>query len=144
MTGGFPLVKQMKQAAFIVAPSEGGIAATTRAADRGEAGRIGLPGGKVEAHETPLQAAIREAAEEGWEVVRPNPTPVQVMISPDFAPGYIIYWFIAARARRLDEYKEQGRITPIVVRPDDVIKSGYGNDRLPAGLLNTIANAFAA
>jgi 8-oxo-dGTP pyrophosphatase MutT (NUDIX family) len=137
-------MKQMKQAAFVIAPTNGGIAATTRAADRGEAGRIGLPGGKVESGETPLQAAIREAAEEGWEVVRPNPTPVQVMISPDFAPGYVIYWYVAARARRLDQYKEAGRIAPIVVGADDVIRSGYGNDRLPAGLLNTIANAFAA
>jgi 8-oxo-dGTP pyrophosphatase MutT (NUDIX family) len=132
----------MRIAAFIVAPAEGGIAATTRAADRGEAGRIGLPGGKAEAGESPLQAALREAAEEGWEVVRPNPTPVQVMISPEFAPGFVIYWFIAARARRLGQYKEQGRITPIVVRPDDIVRSGYGNDRLPTGLLNTIAHAF--
>jgi len=133
----------MKIAAFILAPTSGGIAATTRAADRGEAGRIGLPGGKAEHGETPLQAAIREAREEGWEVVRPNPTPIQVMISPDFAPGYIIYWYVAGRARRLDQYKEAGRITPIVVGADDVIKSGYGNDRLPAGLLATIAHAFA-
>jgi 8-oxo-dGTP pyrophosphatase MutT (NUDIX family) len=134
----------MRIAAFILAPTHGGIAATTRAADRGEAGRIGLPGGKVESGETPLQAAIREAREEGWEITRPHPEPVQVMISPEFAPGYIIYWYVAGKARRLDEYKEQGRITPIVVRPDDIVRSGYGNDRLPTGLLNTIAHAFTA
>jgi ADP-ribose pyrophosphatase YjhB (NUDIX family) len=133
----------MRVAAFILAPTNGGIAATTRAADRGEAGRIGLPGGKAEAGESPLQAALREAREEGWEITRPHPEPIQVMVNPDFAPGYVIYWYVAARARRRDEYKEQGRITPIVVGADDVIKSGYGNDRLPAGLLQSLTYAFA-
>ena len=63
-------------AAFILARTlDGCWAATTRPADRGQAGRIGLPGGKVEPGEDPAAAALREAAEEGWRIMRHVPDP---------------------------------------------------------------------
>ena len=43
-------------AVFVLAPTDGGYAVTTRATDRGEGGRIGLPGGKVDPGEDPVDA----------------------------------------------------------------------------------------
>lgn len=122
-------------AAFVVAPSRRGlIAATTRAADRGEAGRIGLPGGKVEPGEAPLAAALREAAEEGWEMVRPHPQPIHAAV----VDGCWVLWYVAARARRLERYKEAGRIVPIELSVPELLCSGYGNEGLPRALLETL------
>ncbi|MBC8436969.1 NUDIX hydrolase [bacterium] len=55
-------------AAFILAPASTNpmeYAATTRAADRGESGKIGLPGGKVDPRESGEDAVRRESMEEG-------------------------------------------------------------------------------
>ena len=114
-------------AVFIVAPTEGGYAATTRAADRGEAGRVGLPGGKVDPGERPEEAAIRESREEGWEVVGVDPTPIH----KDVVEGKPVWWFKAESASPLQDYKEKSRgILPIVLPLADIAKSGYGNDFL--------------
>ena len=48
-------------------------AATTRAKDKGEEDRIGLPGGKVDPGEDPIEAVIRESEEEGWKITGVNP-----------------------------------------------------------------------
>lgn len=115
-------------AVFVVAQVGNGLAATTRAADRGEAGRIGLPGGKVDAGETTVQAGIRESAEEGWLVAIPaDATPAHTAV----VDGKLVAWFHAAEeAVMLASFKESGRITPVVASYRAVAESGYGNEWL--------------
>lgn len=113
------------QAVFVVVEIEPGIvAATTRAADRNEAGKIGLPGGKVDPGESLIQAAIREAYEEGWDVSDINDIPFYTQQVDEFQ----VYWFKAQTAVKLDNFKEMHRIQPIMVSIEDIAKSGYGND----------------
>lgn len=113
-------------AVFVVAQVAGGLyAATTRAKDRGEAGRIGLPGGKVDPGESPEQAAIREAAEEGWRITGPLRK-----IHEGIVEGRLVWWFAAPRAEVLVVYKEQGRITPVEATLEEIASSGYGNEFL--------------
>lgn len=120
-------------AAFVVAKVNGGemIAATTRAADRGEAGRIGLPGGKLDAGETARAAALREAQEEGWAVSGLADAPFHAAT----VEGRTVVWFAARSAARLQQFKEAGRITPVPASAGDVAKSGYGNDAAIAAWL---------
>jgi 8-oxo-dGTP pyrophosphatase MutT (NUDIX family) len=112
-------------AAFVVVRTEGGFAATTRAADRGESG-IGLPGGKLDPGESPVAAVIREAAEEGWLVSTVDPVPIQALL----VDGKLVLWFTATTAVRLSVYKERGRITPVVATFGQILSSGYGNEQL--------------
>lgn len=118
-------------AVFVVAPVRGGIAATTRAADRGEAGKIGLPGGKVDKGESEQQAAIREAKEEGWSVIGVESTPYYTAK----VEGRTVSWFKATGAIELATYKEQGRISTMVASISEISASGYGNDRAMAEYL---------
>ena len=123
-------------AVFVFAQlSDGSWAATTRAADRGEAGRIGLPGGKVDAGEDPRAAALREAAEEGWAIeARPSDL---VLVHEAEVEGRPVAWFAApqgARVARLSDYKEAGRIRPIRADLSTIARSGYGNDKAVAAL----------
>lgn len=104
----------------------GGYAATTRSADTGELGKIGLPGGKVDAGENPLEAAYRESREEGWEMFNINPNPIQ----KKYVDGKLVWWYKATSARILSDFKEKGRIKPIMVSKDEILKSGFGNDSL--------------
>lgn len=114
-------------AVFAVAPMGGGLyAATTRAKDRGEEGRIGLPGGKVDPGEEPVDALIREAREEGFELIGINPVPVMTRI----VDGKPIQWFTCRSAHMLGEYKEKGRIAPFLATRDQILSSGYGNEYL--------------
>jgi 8-oxo-dGTP pyrophosphatase MutT (NUDIX family) len=54
-------------AVFVVAFNEDGlVASTTRPYDK--TNKIGLPGGKVEKFETPIDAVRRESYEEGWDI----------------------------------------------------------------------------
>jgi len=114
-------------AAFVVAKYKSGYAATTRAADRGEVGRIGLPGGKIDINETPVEAAVREATEEGWSVDITNTNPIQIAT----IEGKVIYWYEGVNAKPLNDYKEKNRISPIVVSREDILNSGYRNSTLP-------------
>ena len=112
-------------AAFvIVVLHNGGIAATTRP---GEAGQIGLPGGKVLPGETGEQAARREANEEGWYI-------------PAFASltlchvarveGQRVEWYVVDdgdHCHQLAVYTEQGRLSPCVSSKHDIANSGFGN-----------------
>ena len=111
-------------ASFLIAAHSGGIAATTRAADRGEAGKIGLPGGKVDPGETSAESAAREATEEGWHVSSIDPLPCHVAT----VDGRQVAWHLGRVAGPLSEYAERGRIAPIVCTPAEVVASGYGND----------------
>jgi hypothetical protein len=116
----------MNRAVFvIVKTSDNKFAATTRAADRGEEGKIGLPGGKVDPGETLRDAAIRESAEEGWNVMDLSSNPIYCATVDDFE----VSWFVADRAIKLATYKEQHRISPIEVTLDQIYQSGYGNDQ---------------
>ena len=102
------------------------VAGTTRAADRNESDRIGLPGGKVDAGEDPVDAAIRESEEEGWKVEIVNTTPIH----QDIVDGRVVWWYEGINPVKLKDYKEKNRITPISCRVEDVLKSGYGNENL--------------
>lgn len=115
-------------AVFAVAPLPGGVAATTRAADRGEAGLYGLPGGKVDDGEDPRAALIREAREEGWLLTDVSDRPF--FVAP--VDGRMVAWYAARAIRPLTEYKERHRgIRPVVVAPEILIRQrpSYGNDR---------------
>jgi hypothetical protein len=120
----YEILKQ--QAVFVVAPIEGGYAATTRASDRGEHGRIGLPGGKVDDGETLVQAAYRESYEEGFIMHGINETPIH----NEERDGFNVTWFEAAKATRLEDYKEKHRIKNIIVSIDELANSGFGNSFL--------------
>jgi 8-oxo-dGTP pyrophosphatase MutT (NUDIX family) len=110
----------------VVSLGSGYYAATTRAADRGEAGKIGLPGGKVDPGETPVAALIREAAEEGWALEGVDPTPIHAQL----VDGRPVQWFSVKSATMLADYKEKGRIAPIRAHKSAIAASGYGNENL--------------
>lgn len=115
----------MKKAAFILAHlGDGMFAATTRAKDRGEEGKIGLPGGKVEDGENVRDAAVRESSEEGWTMVGVERVPFIVQI----IDGFEVSWFKAKDAILNPDHKEKGRIEPIEASLQQIIDSGYGND----------------
>lgn len=119
-------------AAFLVARYKSGYAATTRAADRGEEGRIGLPGGKLDPEETASQAVVRESAEEGWLISKGSSLS---LIHEQLVDGRLVQWFeLKGSVRIARTFKEQGRISPIMVHLSDLIKSGYGNDVALKGL----------
>jgi len=121
------LEEQQPFAVFVVAPYQDGYAATTRAKDRGESGRIGLPGGKIDPGENPVEAAVRESEEEGWQVLNINPIPIHKAI----VEGKMVWWFRADSAQPLTEYKEKYRgIIPIKVDLQTIANSGYGNEFL--------------
>jgi len=97
-----------------------------RAADRNEQGKIGLPGGKVDIGESPVQAAKRESNEEGWQVDITNTTPIHKQL----VDGKMVYWYAGENAVKLNNFKEKNRITPIVATIEQILSSGYGNENL--------------
>jgi hypothetical protein len=113
-------------ASFVVVQCKGGYAATTRAADKGEQGKIGLAGGKIDKGETSRQAVVREASEEGWDVSGVSLSPVHTAI----VDGQLVHWFSAKSAVIKTDFKEKGRIQPIVSNLNQLANSGYGNDFL--------------
>jgi tRNA nucleotidyltransferase (CCA-adding enzyme) len=103
---------------------DGTIAATTRPSDRSgddEGVRYGLPGGKVDPGEDPMEAAIRESEEEGWSV---NGLDFRYAAE---VQGKLVWWYHAKKALPLTDYKERHRgIRPIKVGMDKL--QGFGND----------------
>lgn len=113
-------------AVFVLAPFQKGYAATTRPSDRGEANQIGLPGGKVEKNEDPLSAAKRESMEEGWliDILDTNPFHQQLV------DGNMVWWYRGTNPKMLKNFKELGRISPIIASREQIIASGFGNENL--------------
>jgi hypothetical protein len=105
-------------AAFIVARHRNGWATTTRV--RSDA--VGFPGGKLDAGEDARTAALREASEEGWFVTWCDERPFHHAV----VDGRLVVWFAGSVRGQLLNYKEKGRIAPIVSHRDDII--GFGNE----------------
>jgi hypothetical protein len=42
----------------------------------------------------------------------------------------MIYWYAGENAVKLNNFKEKGRITPIVATIEQILSSGYGNENL--------------
>jgi hypothetical protein len=115
-------------AAFVVVKlSNNKIAATTRPYEKAENKKIGLPGGKVERNEKPIDAAKREAEEEGWRVNK-----IGDIIASKMDKGKAIVYFEGFGAKKLKDYKEkENDIEPIEVTIDEIGKTGYGNNFIP-------------
>jgi hypothetical protein len=112
-------------------------AATTRAADTGEIGKIGLPGGKVDPGESDIDALQRECMEEGWKIsdkiaIEKYPTQTKYMTIKGFEYPRMIKWYEvdSFSVRKLTDYKEKHRISPIVATKEQILNSGYGNEDL--------------
>jgi len=100
------------------------IAATTRPYEKSENKKIGLPGGKVESGEAPIDAAYREAKEEGWNVSN-----ITKIIASKMVNGKPIVYFEGASAEMLEDYVEkENDIIPLQVSIDEISSTGYGND----------------
>ncbi len=111
-------------AVFVIALKDGLIAATTRPYDK--ISKIGLPGGKVDFGESPIEAVNRECQEEGWNIV------IKEGLLPfhyQYVDGRMINWYLSINEPiLLDEYKEKSTgIIPVLVEIEELAKSGYGN-----------------
>lgn len=88
-------------------------------------GGYGLPGGKVEDWETPVEALEREALEEGWSLYLDDAKPIhEAMVD-----GKMVHWFVCGiDAIQPKEWKERSRgIFPVGIRPEN-LTPGFGNE----------------
>lgn len=113
-------------AVFVLARAGDGYAATTRPVGSSDAGKIGLPGGKVDPGETPLEAVKRECTEEGWDVEIINHKPIHKQI----VNGKLIWWYRGVNPKMLSTYKEMHRLSPVIVTREQIINAGKGNENL--------------
>lgn len=112
-------------AVFVVGHNYGGwFAAVTRPEEPRT--RIGLPGGKVEPLEPPVAAAIREAAEVGWDVGITDLMPIQKKL----IDGKMVWWYAAKWVRMRRNYAEEGRLIPILVTAKQLRDSLMGNESI--------------
>ena len=121
-------VDTVPECVFVLSKAKGGgIAATTRPADKG--GGIGLPGGKMEdcgwERWNPALTGRRESKEEGWNVTGQLHFLVDQMIE-----GQLVRWMAhTSEASPLENYKEKDRgVSPIVITPEELSAAGWGND----------------
>lgn len=107
--------------AVVLAPHKDGWISSTRPIDKREhPGAYGVVGGKLDPGETPLQAAIREAREEGWSVHDVAATPVHA----NYHGPHKIEYFVAEGAKKLRDYKEKYReVYPMTVTSEELARS---------------------
>lgn len=113
----------MTLAVFIIAGTQcpGRVCATTRVG-----GGLGYPGGKVDPGESPKAAALREAAEEGWQF--PVDTKLHFVVQQTINGTPVVWYSTNARPTRLSGHKEESRgILPVSELADDMRKTGFGN-----------------
>ncbi len=131
----------MKAAFLVMAYMRNGIlqmAGVTSRPDQITEGRpvLGFPGGHVEEGEEPIDAAIREAWEEGFEQVPKslvNPYPIHYnpsVTSSRSGKTYEVYWFLAMVEPRMlpDADRQERGIFPIVSIPEAFM--GMGNEEV--------------
>jgi len=116
-------------AAFVVAPAitmirRPLVAATTRAVDHCEFGKIGLPGSKVNESESARDAALRGCEEKGWAITGLADKPYHTAV----VYGKPIAWFAASSAKVLPLYKEQKHILPMAVTAKSIAQLSYDNE----------------
>jgi hypothetical protein len=112
-------------AVFVLCVINGRVPATTRDPKNNELVNVGLPGGKVDPGESPVEAAHRESWEEGWEFAKIDREPFYIQE----IDGKPVAWFVGYNPKKLKNYKEDHRIQNIWSTLDDIKSSGYGNDR---------------
>lgn len=112
-------------AALVVAPYKGGWISSTRPIDKRKfAGEFGLVGGKLDPGETAIQAAKREAKEEGWRVEGVVARPIHIKSSGSKK----IVVFAAKSAKKLTDYVEKPReIHQLTVTKKELADSHEGN-----------------
>lgn len=91
-------------------------------------GSAGLPGGKVEPGEDPADAAVREAREEGWEILLTSRRPIHRQA----VEGREVWWFGGTAMRMVAVRPEDKRrgIYPVQFSPEKIRESRMGNDCL--------------
>lgn len=133
----------MKAAFLVMASTSSGIlqlAGVTSRPDQILEGRpiLGFPGGHVEEGEEPIDAAIREAWEEGYEMVDKslvNPHPIHydpAVTSSRSGKTYEVYWFLAIVEPKMlpDAERQERGIFPVITLPEAFI--GMGNEEVVA------------
>lgn len=111
-------------ASFVIILINNMVCATTRLDNT-----IGLPGGLTEVNETPIQTALREAGEEGWQIDLSN-NPKIIHLLTDIVNDRVVSWILIDSTAEIKEnYLEKSRgIEPILVSIDEIKNSGRGND----------------
>lgn len=123
--GHFPEDARLAAALLLLYPSEGGVALplTVRATGlRRHAGQISLPGGEIDAGETLVQAALREAAEEiGIQApavrVLGELTPVHVLVS-----GFTVHPVVGVTDQRPDFVPAPGEVDAVLEISLDLLR----------------------
>ncbi len=115
-----PKKKSRVIAAFVLVRMPcGGIAATTRPK---QPGAVGLPGGKLEKGETPYEAVMREAEEEGWKITGLSEDPIYIRHKNDEED---VYWYGAESAEMLTEFKDKHRLSPVIVSAEELVDTSH-------------------
>jgi len=110
--------------ALVLVYPVGGVAHTVLTLRRGDlrvhAGQVSLPGGRVEAGESPRDAALREA----WEELAIPPGGLDVLgpLTPIYIPPthYLLHATVAARASRPDFRGQVDEVDEVIEAPIDL------------------------
>ncbi len=101
------MMKHIRIAAGIIRNAAGEIFITQRAADAHMAGKSEFPGGKIEAHETPEQALVRELHEE-IGISATDFTLFQTL-EHTFDDRHIAFWFFMVDAWEGEPWGKEGQ-----------------------------------